>query len=102
MKLLRYFLYVVSGFVVLVGGLVVFAALQPDRPATSGLLQTFTFDGKTVHIVRSGPGPISYQASARDGALFINGERLELTGASVFTVAVDTNGKHELRMGGAR
>jgi hypothetical protein len=47
---------------------------------TERLAQTLTFNGKTVHLVLRGEGPISYKTETADGTLIVNGQKLDLSG----------------------
>ena len=62
-------------------------------------VQTLTFNGKTVHLVLRGEGPISYKTETADGTLIVNGNKLDLSDGNEFTIAFMPDGKFGLRKG---
>ncbi|WP_439541110.1 hypothetical protein [Hyphomicrobium sp.] len=71
----------------------------PKQP-TERVVQTLTFSGKTVHLVLRGEGPINYKTETADGTLIVNGQKLDLSDGSEFTIAFMPDGKFGLRKGG--
>ena len=67
---------------------------------TERVAQTLTFNGKTVHLVLRGEGPISYKTETADGTLIVNGQKLDLSDGNEFTIAFMPDGKFGLRKGG--
>ena len=66
---------------------------------TERVVQTLTFNGKTVHLVLRGEGPISYKTETADGTLIVNGNKLDLSDGNEFTIAFMPDGKFGLRKG---
>lgn len=70
------------------------------KQAAERVVQTLTFNGKTVHLVLRGEGPISYKTETADGTLIVNGQKLDLSDGNEFTIAFMPDGKFGLRKGG--
>jgi len=98
MQILKVIGYVLGGLVaVLIVGSILLTIFPP--PPGDEVLQTMSFGGKTVHIMRTGEGTVNFSAENADGAVIVNGTRLELSEGDTFTVAVSADGKVVLRPG---
>lgn len=68
-------------------------------PEISGVTQTVSFDGKTVHLAMKGDGPVNYSTETKDGTLVVNGQKLDLSDGNEFTVIFSGDGTYEVRKG---
>lgn len=97
MKILK---YIGLTLLVLVVAIVVLALVLPPPDNAGGVFQTLSYNGKTVHLARGGPGEIKFSASMEDdGSVIVNGQKIPLTGGDVFTVKIFENGRLELHKG---
>jgi hypothetical protein len=96
MKILKYIGYTLLALVL---GIFALSQFLPPPGPGSGVFQTLSSGGKTVHLVRGGPGDIRFSASMEGSSVVVNGQTLELSGGDEFTVKLFENGRMELHKG---
>lgn len=73
------------------------ALVLPQKGDTSGLIMTMSNDGKTVHLMRNGPGEIKFSAKFEGRDINVNGQVFDLSGGSVFEVLLSADGTAVLK-----
>ncbi len=97
MKIFRYFGYAVGILGLMLVLLIGVSMLVPQKGDTSGLITSMSSDGKTVHLMRNGPGDIKFSAKFEGRGIIVNGVTFDLSGGSVFEVLLSADGTARLR-----